>query len=224
MTFLRRLLCALSLASLAIWASSASANVLLNSSFENGTGADATDWSEIVGGPAGTVARTSGMATAGSFAAHMAFDHINHPAAGGAYFIEQNQGANTINNADNFDLTFDAKADSTDFTGLNMFYQLLWLDQDGSHGGGVKGETLKSLVDAGIGTSYKTFSLLNINAPDGADSFLLRFQVSAGAVSGIANGLWVDNASLSVVGAVPEPASIGLLAIGSLLTLARRRR
>jgi hypothetical protein len=224
MQFLRRYLVVLSIATLSVFAGDASANILLNPSFEIGSGADAADWAEIVGGPAGTTVRASGIPSSGSFAAHMSFDHITNPAAGGAYFIEQNQGANVIDNTDNFDLTFDAKADSADFTGTNMFYQILWLDQDGSHGGGVKGEILTSLIGLGLSTSYQTFSHLDINVPDGADSFLLRFQVAAGAVDGIANGLWVDNVSLSVVGGViPEPASWGLLMTG-LLTLARRRR
>jgi hypothetical protein len=214
----------LSLATLVAFAGDASANILLNPGFEIGSGADAADWSEIAAGPAGSTARDGGMPNSGSFAAHMSFDHITNPPAGGAYFIEQNQGANVIDNTDNFDLTFDAKADSTDFTGTNMFYQILWLDQDGSHGGGVKGETLTSLVDAGISTSYQTFSLLNIDVPDGSDSFLLRFQVAAGAVGGVANGLWVDNASLSVVGVIPEPSSLALLVSGVLMTFARRRR
>jgi hypothetical protein len=224
MQFSPRYLVVLSLATLFAFAGDASANILLNPGFEIGSGADAADWTENVFGPSGNVVRSGGMPNGGSFAAHMTFDHINNPAAGGAYFIEQNQGANTVDNTDFFDLTFDAKADSTDFTGTNMFYQLMWLDQDGSHGGGVKGETLTSLTGLGLSTSYQSFSLLNIDVPDGADSFLLRFQVAAGAVEGFANGLWVDNASLSVVGGeIPEPASWGLLMTG-LLTLARRRR
>jgi hypothetical protein len=222
----RWFLAVLSIATLVSVAGNASANILLNSGFELGSGADATDWAEIVGGPSGTTARDSGMPNSGSFAAHMTFDHINNPAAGGAYFIEQNQGANTVDNTDFFDLSFDAKADSTDFTGTNMFYQLMWLDQDESHGGGVKGETLTSLIGLGLSTSYQTFSLLNIDVPDGADSFLLRFQVAAGAVPDIANGLWVDNASLSIVGGdvVPEPTSLGLLVLGAVMALAHRRR
>jgi hypothetical protein len=214
----------LSVATLVAFADSASANILLNPGFEAGAGADAADWTEIGGGPGSTV-RSDASPSSGSFAAHMSFDHINNTEAPGAYFIEQNQGANVIDNTDNFDLTFDAKVDSTDFTGINVFYQIMWLDQDGSDGGGVKGETLTQLTSAGINTSYQTFSLLDINVPDGADSFLLRFQISSGPIPGIANGLWVDNASLAVVGGVvPEPASLGLLVVGGLLTLARRQR
>jgi hypothetical protein len=223
MQFSPRYLVVLSLAILFAFAGDASANVLLNPGFESGSGADATDWTEI-GGAAGSAVRSGAMPNSGSFAAHMSFDHLANLPAAGAYFIEQNQGANVIDNTDNFDLTFDAKVDSTNFTGMDTFYQILWLDQDASHGGGVKGQTLTSLIGAGINTSYQTFSLLNIDVPDGADSFLLRFQISSGPIEGIANGLWVDNASLSVVGGViPEPASWGLLMTG-LLTLARRRR
>jgi hypothetical protein len=221
MTFLSRILVMFSVAILVSFAGVASANILLNPGFEMGTGADAGDWTEIGGGPGSTV-RDSAMPSGGSFAAHMSFDHIANTPAPGAYFIEQNQGANVIDNTLNYDLTFDAKVDSTDFTGINVFYQVMWLDQDGSHGGGVKGETLTQLTSAGINTSYQTFGLLDINVPDGADSFLVRFQMSAGPIPGIANGLWVDNASLAPV--VPEPASLGLLMIGGLLALGRRQR
>lgn len=211
----------LSITALAGFVSDAAANIILNPGFENGSGGDAADWAEILGGPSGFARRSSGSPASGNFAAHLAFDHIVNPAAGGAYFIEQNQGANSVNNTLKYDLRFVAKADSTDFNGTNMFYQLQWLDQDTSHGGGVKGETLTSLTSLGLNTSYQPFSLLNMNVPSGADSFLLRFQVAAGAVAGVANGMWVDNVSMT---AVPEPASWCLLSAVGLLSLAHRRR
>jgi hypothetical protein len=221
MNCFRTTLVALSVATLLAFAGEASANLILNPGFEDGIGADAADWAEL-GGAAGSTVRDGAMPSSGSFAAHMSFDHNANPPAAGAYFIEQNQGANVIDNSVNLDLTFDAKVDSTDFTGMDTFYQVLWLDQDGSHGGGVKGEKLTSLIGAGINTGYQTFGLHDINVPDGADSFLLRFQISSGPVNGIANGLWVDNVSLSSV--VPEPASWCLLVMGGLVAVARRRR
>lgn len=195
-------------------------NVLLNSGFEAGSGADASDWAEIVGGPSGTVARSGLMPNSGAFSAYMAFDHINNPAAGGAYFIEQVLPVGSVNPSLDYDLSFFAKTDTTDFTGMDTFFQILWLDQDGSNGGGVQGEMLTSLIGLGISSSYQQFSVDGLDVPSGADSLLIRFQISAGAVSNIANGLYVDDASLS---AVPAPASAAMLGLGGLVTMRRRR-
>ena len=198
----------------------AAANVLENAGFELGTGADAADWAEIVGGPSGSVERSSLMPNSGGFSAYMAFDHINNAAAGGAYFIEQVRPVGSIDSSLNYDLSFFAKVDSTDFTGMDAFVQILWLDQDASNGGGVQGEMLTSLVGLGLNTEYQQFSMNNLDVPDGADSFLLRFQLSAGAVDGIANGYYVDDASLT---AIPAPASAAMLALGGLCVGRRRR-
>lgn len=198
----------------------ASANVLENAGFELGTGADAADWAEIVGGPSGSVERSSLMPNSGGFSAYMSFDHINNAAAGGAYFIEQVRPVGSIDSSLNYDLSFFAKVDSTDFTGMDAFVQILWLDQDASNGGGVQGEMLTSLVGLGLNTEYQQFSMNNLDVPDGADSFLLRFQLSAGAVDGIANGFYVDDTSLT---AIPAPASAAVLALGGLCVGRRRR-
>ena len=175
------------------------ANVLLNSGFEAGEGTDAADWEEF-GGPAGSTTRDDSMPNTGSFAAYMAADHINNSPAAVPYFIQQTLPVGSIDNSLNYDLSFSAKVDSTDFEGVDMFYQIQWLDQDASDGGGVKGETLTPLTTAGISTSYQQFSLNDIDVPDGADSVLLRFQVSPGPIPDIANGMYVDDATLTVVG------------------------
>jgi hypothetical protein len=139
------------------------------------------------------------MPNSGSFSAYMMADHINNPAAPTPYAIEQTQPVGSIDNTLNYNLSFSAKVDSLDFTGFDMFYQILWLDQDASDGGGVKGETLTSLIPEGISTSYQSFGLSDMEVPDGADSFQLRFQLSPGAVEDIANGLYVDNVDLSPI-------------------------
>jgi hypothetical protein len=189
----------------------ASANIVLNAGFEAGSGADAADWAEILGGPSGTVGRSMAMPNSGDYSAYMSFDHINNPAAGGAYFIEQNQPVGSITENTDYTLSFSAMVDSTDFVGMDTFVQILWLDQDASNGGGVRGETLTSLVGLGITDSYQEFTL-DLTSAAGDDSFLLRFQLSAGAVDGIANGVYVDDVALT-----PTPASAALLGLGGLV-------
>ena len=208
------------IALLAAVATTASANIVLNVGFEAGSGTDAADWAEILGGPSGTVGRSMAMPNSGSYSAYMSFDHINNPAAGGAYFIEQNQPVGSITALESYDLSFFAKVDSTNFVGMDTFVQILWLDQDGSNGGGVRGEQLTSLIGLGITDSFQQFSLNGLVAAEGADSFLLRFQLSAGAVTDIANGLYVDDVSLTQV---PAPASAALLGLGGLVATRRRR-
>lgn len=183
---------------LAVIAGDASANILLNPGFEAGTGDDATDWLQVAG-PSGSTTRNDAMPNAGSFSAYMMADHINNPAAPTPYSIEQIQPVGSIDDALNYNLSFSAKVDSTNFDGFDMFYQILWLDQDASDGGGVKGETLTPLIPAGINTSYQTFGLSDMDVPDGTDSFQLRIQLSPGAVAGIANGLYVDDVDLSPI-------------------------
>lgn len=197
-----------------------SANIVLNAGFEAGSGVDAADWNEITGGPSGFVGRSLSMPNSGAYSAYMSFDHINNPAAGGAYFIEQNQPVGSIVALESYDLSFYSKVDSTDFVGMDAFVQILWLDQDGSDGGGVRGELLTSLIGLGINDGYQQFSLDGLVAAAGADSFLLRFQLSAGAVDNIANGLYVDDVSFS---RVPTPASTALLGLGGLVATRRRR-
>jgi hypothetical protein len=167
-----------------------------------GTGTDADDWLEVAG-PAGTTGRVGTMPQSGASHIYMQFDHFVNPAAPTPYAVEQNPGVGTIDNTKNYDLSFYAKVDSTNFEGVDMFFQILWLDQDASDGGGVKGETLTHLIPLGINTSYQQFGIDNMNAPDGADSYLLRFQLSPGAVGDIANGLYIDNVSLAIVGGSP---------------------
>ncbi len=202
----------------ALLAGSASASVISNGGFELGTAGDATDWAEL-SGASGSVTRSSLDPFSGSFHAYMQVDHVSNPPGAGAYFFEQNLGVGTIDNSLNYDLSFVAKSDSTDFTGVDMFFQILWLDQDGSDGGGVKGETLTSLIGLGINTTYQPFGLSDVDVPDGTDSYLLRFQLAAGPIPGVTQGLSVDDVSLT---AIPEPASIGLLMVGALFV--RRRR
>ena len=206
--------------SLTLGGAASGANILINPGFELGSGTDAADWTEFQSPPHGTTTRSSATPRTGSSHMYMQVDNLNNTPGGAALFAEQNQTVGSIDNSLNYNLSLYAKSDSLDFTGVDMFYQILWLDQDGSDGGGVKGESLVQLIPGGINTSYQQFGLSNIDVPDGTDSFLLRFQLSAGAVPGIQQGLSVDDVSLE---AIPEPSSLGLVALGGLLAFRRRR-
>ena len=204
----------------ALLAGSASGNIVLNPGFELGSGVDAADWAELTGPH--RQRRTQHRLATQRRLPHVPVVRSYQQSPGrSAYFIEQNLGANTIDNADNYDLSFYAKTDTTDYTGLDLFFQVLWLDQDGSDGGGVKGESLTHLIPLGINTTYQQFGLSDMDAPDGADSYLLRIQLSAGAVPDIAQGLYVDDVVFEKV--IPEPATLGLLAMGALAMTTRRR-
>ena len=197
--------------------------LVLNAGFENGTAMDADDWAEL-SGPSGFVIRSDEMPRTGTFSAHLAFDHINNPAAGAAYFIEQSPPANSIDSTQDHSLSFWAKAESDDFIGTNMFFQILWLDLDGSDGGGVQGELLTSLVDQGLNTEYQEFGFTDLDVPDSADSFLLRFQVAAGAVVDVANGMFIDDVVLSagakvLIGDVNMDGMVNLLDVAPFVDL-----
>lgn len=201
------------------------ADEIINGGFEAGTGVDADDWQEIATAANGTVIRDESEASSGNASAYMSFDNAGS-ATGANYFIQQVGALGSIDESLNYDLVFDARADSTDFTGIQFFVQLQFLDLDGSDGGGVKGDTLLSMITDGaslgntISTNYQTFSLLDVDAPDGADAYQVSFQLPAGAIADIANGLHVDNVSLT---AVPEPAS-ALIAGMAILGFTLRRR
>ena len=113
----------------------ATANILLSSGFEAGIGPTAAWWTNVAG-PSGSAGRSDSMPGVGASGAYLQADHINNPAAVTPYAIEQFQPTGTIDDSLNYNLSFSAKADSVDFAGFDMGYQVLWLDGNLSHGGG----------------------------------------------------------------------------------------
>jgi hypothetical protein len=211
----------LSLASLCVAFGASAQNIFMNPGFELGTGIDADSWNEL-GGLGHSVERDGSSPASGDWAMRLSVDFVNNPSTAAATFIQQVTPVGTVNDALNYNLTFDAKVTSLDFTGINIFYKLVFLDQDGSDGGGVKGEILTPFV-ASLTTNYTQISLLNYDAPAGADSAELIIQLAQGPVDNIQNTLFVDNVSLAPV---PEPSTYAALTGALVFGLAvwRRRR
>lgn len=91
--------------------------------------------------------------------------------------------------------------------------EILWLDTDGSDGGGVKGGS--GLINLFAGLNSSTYQLKGgtYSAAAGADAAQISIRCEGGAMAAV-NTLYVD--------AVPEPATLGLLAIGGYFL--RRRK
>jgi hypothetical protein len=86
----------------------------------------------------------------------------------------------------------------------------------------VKGEILNGIIPS-LSTNYSLISLLDYDAPAGADSAELIIQLAQGPVEGIQNTLFVDNVSLAPV---PEPGAFAAVAAAAIFGFAvwRRRR
>lgn len=198
MNIQRAIVAAIAMGMASLLAEFATANVIINPSFEAGAGEVAAWWTNVAG-PFGSTGRSGSMPNTDNFSGYLQADHIGNPGAPTPYSLEQLQPAGTIDNTLNYNFSFSAKVDSNDFTGFDMGYQILWLDGVGA----VQGETFNSLISAGINTSYQTFGLNDLDVPDGANSFHLRFQLLPGAVADVANGLYIDDVVLEPIGGQP---------------------
>jgi hypothetical protein len=201
------------------------ANLLLNPGFESGTGADADNWTEIEasGDPLNATPSTDRVGTdanTGSFSARLSYTNTATPGTGSNSELQQQTALNSIVPGEAYDYTFFAKRLGEFGPGTVVFAQVLFLDSDGSAGGGVKGSSGLQVIN-GVTESYQQFSITNITAPVDSDAALVSLQLAGGAVPSATGTMFVDDVSLA---AVPEPAAFGLIGAGTLGVLARRRR
>ena len=91
--------------------------------------------------------------------------------------------------------------------------EVMWLDTDGSDGGGVKGSSGLINLFGGLDSNVYQIKGGTYTAAAGADAAQISIRCEGGAMAAV-NTLYVD--------AVPEPTSLALLAIGGLML--RRKR
>ena len=199
--------------------SSLGANIVVNPSFETGTGADADGWTEIevVGGTATAIAdRVMSDPNTGDYS--MSFAVVGEPTFGPVAEIQQQTGVGTVVPGQVYDFSFFSRGIAG--PGSVGFYEVSWFDGDGSNGGGPQGSAT-GLQTYSLGAVYASNGQTGLVAPVGADSVFIQIRLVTGAFDGASGSASIDDVSFAQV---PEPSSIGLLVLGGAGILLRRRR
>ncbi len=199
--------------------SSAWATVNLNPGFELGAGGDADNWNELYfGGGSGTTAeRVDVEPASGDW--HMML-HLAGTDPSGSHSEAQNQSPLfSVTPGDLYDFSFEAKRVGPLGVSVVAFYQVQWLDSDGSAGGGVKGSTPLTMFSGSLSESYQTFGFTGLAAAADSDAALIKVYLDGGAVEGASATVYVDDVALT-----PEPASLAIMIIGAAMLRRRSLR
>ena len=218
-------------ASMVLAANSAKAATLIYG-FESGT-----DGFFVNGGSETSVAQSTTGATNGSTSSLQIVSPTAGYSLGG---VETADVPVPLTTADsfNYDLTADFSNIGYAFIFpeffLNNGQQLVPDNYEGSYanlgGQNLMGHTLTDNLaayqDANIGTGLYTVGQILSEDPSDAGALITDFQITiehGGDSTGAPLNLYIDNVTVPSAAAVPEPASLGLVALGGLL-LGRRRR
>lgn len=197
----------------------ASANLLTNASFESGIeygDPNQPNWFAFFGAGSTGTESTSDPGYAGTIMPSDGVHHLsirNDGTPGGFSGVFQRVIGT---GGKDYTFSFDAKSNSGVPFAIGAEFRLEFLD--GSDG--VIGATPNTTIGGSLTGAYQTFSL-TATAPVGTVKVAPVIAVETFSASGAAGDLFVDNASLT---AVPEPASVALMALGGLAMIGRRRR
>ncbi|MEN6306189.1 MAG: carbohydrate binding domain-containing protein [Anaerohalosphaeraceae bacterium] len=193
--------------------SAANANLIGNGGFESPIGTIVDNWSVNAIGNTASVTRVTGNSYNGSYAAEFIVNYISE--TGTKAEILQQTLTGSIIPGQAYDFSFYAKGLAG--PGVVGFYQVQWLDSDGSNGGGVKGVTPMVQFGTSLTSVYQRFGFIGQTAAAGADAAFISIRLEGGAFVGSIGNMLVDKAVLT-----PEPAGLILLGLGGLVI--RRRK
>jgi hypothetical protein len=214
----------LAAASAAIAPAALADTVIVNGGFENGTGADASNWNEFSGGAAGTSSgRAFGLGLSGDYA--LSISAVGDVGIGAFAGAVQNSiadgGLASLAGLSTAQLSFSANVDLG--PGGVGFYALRILDSSGAI---VADTGLQALT--GTGGGWQTFTTASLNvpalgaAPGDAYAAFVEIVVNAGAFSGSTASALIDN--VDVTGTlIPAPGAAMVLGLAGLAATRRRR-
>ena len=163
------------------WAAAANAtNIVANSEFETGAGADAASWNEIevAGGSLGATAiadRTLLSPRTGLYGMDLAV--VGAADFGPVAEIQQQTAVGSVTPGSTYDFSYWLKG--VPGPGSVSFFEVLWFDGDGSNGGGPQGSAT-GLNPVPLNPTYTQISALGLVAPAGADSVLFDSGIAIG--------------------------------------------
>ncbi|MEM8680542.1 MAG: PEP-CTERM sorting domain-containing protein [Planctomycetota bacterium] len=206
------------IASLTVSANTASANLLSNGSFESVleyADPNLPNWFAFFGaGSTGTFSTVDpgymGMVMPSVGANNLSIANDGTP-DGFSGVLQAVAGSAGLE----YTFSFDAKSNSGPSFPLGAEFRIEWLDD-----GGVIGDTGNIAIAGSLTEQYQQFSV-TATAPVGTTRVQPVIAVETFSANGSAGNLFVDN---TVLTAVPEPATAGLLSLASVALFCLRRR